>query len=371
MSYTVVTTLRLEVNVRMRCVVCWAALLVLLIAPWKSFAATQCGAFSHDGNFATVKIQGKNLELNMASPGTRERTFSFVSGEAQLCRVSFSNDDQFLEVSLVRPRPSTSQIAVALMNVKSERWVNEKPIQPEYSQFPGGFVGDGHIVATAFLSGIWERGSSLRFQVFTIKGESGKLGDSILRPMDGPPTSLFPTSFDVANNRLWHRVPETACDLRGISVLDNRSAYDVSTSALPGCVNPALVEFPTANLVVLASQNQESIRLWRYSLEAKRADTLNVPLEPSRALQLLSLSAHSPDGRVVALAIKVLTKDRFGGLHPGSYAVALIDTESWALLAVHELKLTAFTQLAVDHHDGQVTVEANDGSHWVRFSDVR
>lgn len=354
----------------MRSLGCHAALYLLLLAPWQLLAATQCGAFSHDGSFANAVI-GQDLQLTVTSPSNSEKSYTLSSKEARICRISFSEDDQFVAVSLVSPKPSTSVVSVALLNRKSGSWVGNKPVQPSYSQFPGGFVGSTHTVATAFLSGIWELGSSLRFQVFTINAENGQLGKSILRPLNGPPTSLFPTSFDTTHNRLWNRLPDTACGLHGISVLDANWAFDIPTNLLPGCTNPTAIEFPSVNDVVIASQNQESIRVWHFDLAAKKADTLDLPADGTRAVQLMEPSAHSTDGAVVAFAVKVLTKDRFGGLHPGSYSVALVSAGSSSPIKLYDLNLAAVSQLAVHHHDGRVTIEANDGNHWVRFSDVR
>ena len=293
----------LEVDRRMRFVGCWAALFLLLIVPGKLVASTQCGAFSHSGAFASARIEGKNLQLTIAAPSAPEKNYTLVGGEAQICRISFSSDDQLLAVSLVSPKPSTSEVSVALLNLQTGSWVSEKPVQPSYSQFPGGFVGDTHTVATAFLSGIWERGSSLRFQVFTIEADKGQVGKSVLRPLDGPPTSLFPTSFDTAHNRLWNRVPDSACGLHGISVLDDRSSFNIPSTALPGCTNPGIIEFPNAEDVVIASQNQESIHVWRYNVASNKSDGLDLPANASRALQLMDVSAHSADGAIVALAV--------------------------------------------------------------------
>jgi len=345
-----------------------AALFVFLLAPRFLFGSVECGAFSHGGDFAWAQVENATVQLHFNRLGTGENTYTLHATAAKICKLSFSEDDRFLSVSMVKPKFFTDGIAVAIFKIDSGTWVGNKIFQPEYSQFEGGFLGSTHEMATAFLSGEWERGSSLRFQVFTIDADTGRNGEEVLRPLDAPVTSMFPNAFDPAHNRIWNRVPGSACALRYVSILGEKRSGKVSGDLVPNCTNPSVIDFPTSNLVIIGSQDQDSIRLWRIALDGEHSEHLELASDASRALELLDLSAHSPDGKLVAIAMKALPKDRFGGLHDGRYCVALVDVTAWKVFGIYDVKVSKIEQLAVDFRDGKAAIEVNDGQRWVASS---
>lgn len=347
----------------------YVALLVLASISSVAFAAVECAAFSKTGALATASIKGTELSLTASQENASQSPVSLKVGETSSCSVSFSADQAFVAVSLFQPHPSSSGVQVAIFDIAKKGWVNGEAYTPRFARLSGGFVGETHQVATAFFSGEWQRGANIAVQIYTITPSRSGVEAAGLRPMKAPTTAMFENSMDSPHNRLWYRNPNGKCGIRSVVVLgEDKPSPEIQPDLIPACYEPSVFEFPSADEVIVGAQTAGKIQFWRVDLPDKHVAHLDFAPDPKREFQLLSLSSHSPDGKIVGIAMRAFQRDKFGGLRDAGYEIALLQVDSWELISTVSVDpgVKSLTSLAVDHREGHATLEAFGDDHWTR-----
>ena len=177
----------------------------VLLFSGRAFSSVQCAAFSPGGIFATAQVHDNRLTLSLPNL-SGDHEMSLPVDPVRECKLSFSQDDKFVAVSLVKEKPAVNQVEVAIVSLANRSWVGNGAITPRFAQYPGGFVGTSHEVATFFVSGQLKQGASLALQVFTVDALSKQVRQAALRPLDANASALFANSFDSQHNRAWYLI---------------------------------------------------------------------------------------------------------------------------------------------------------------------
>jgi hypothetical protein len=261
-------------------------------------------------------------------------------------------------------------VQVAIFDLRRKSWVSAQAVTPRFARLSGGFVGETHQVATAFPSGELQRGASIAVQIYAIDPSTSSAEPVGIRPLQAPTTAVFENSMDSPHNRLWYRIPSGKCGIRSVTILgEDTPSPEIAPDLIPGCYEPSVFDFPDAGQAIVGAQTAGKIQLWRIDLPGKQVAALEVPADPKSEFQLLRMSAHSVDGKIVAVAMRVFRRDKLGGLRDAGYEIAVIQVDSWRVIATLPVKSNRMnlTALAVDHREGHVTIQAFSDDHWTHM----
>ncbi len=274
-----------------------------------------CGAYSRTGAFAAVSLDdtlkvaitpphGKASELEMRLPFPASR-----------CHVFFSNDSGLLAIGFDTPSKSPA-MQIALLDVSRLRWIAPAPTRVKLAQDSRGelvgFVGDTNDLLV-LNSGMYfasdDRATFFPVIVDPIEGKAATIALSI----SGRSLSRTNSAIDLSGRRIWVEEPhDNGCNLHSYP-LGDKPDPGVRRIVDAGSLPADLLVATAHDAVLEIAHAGDGIVLRLVDTHSGKAErSVLSPHSSSDAYSVDGRYAVSADGRLVAIAVRRLTRSRLG-----------------------------------------------------------
>jgi hypothetical protein len=277
-----------------------------------------CAAYSSTGMLATVTLESSIQVETTSADGKVAQLKMPLSSLTNGCRTFFSRDSGLLAIALEPPKLNSQPMQIALLDVRHMQWVRTTPITVNLAMDSlgqlQGFVGETEelLVLSSGLHFDAEDKTTLfpvTFDLVTQKATTAAF--SVL----GSASLQANTAIDLRNSTIWKiDRQDPSCSLSSFHLKPEHRGSPEKSIALR-CSNASFLLALRSTTVAEFSQDEDRIALRLVDTQSGAVKSSSIsPSKRSESFWLEGKYAVSPDEKLLAIAVKVFTRPRFGNV---------------------------------------------------------